>query len=143
MPRVNSSGRLRYSPPEAVADPSQPLHPPQLTAVTSAADIWAIGVIAFELLTHERVFSTAEADEEIFGALHGHRLPWEAAVEGHVERCQKLRGLKSPVLACLSRDASRRPTAAALLASFGCMFDSMKTQGTVGSSKLATGGSGK
>jgi hypothetical protein len=94
-------------------------------------------VIAFELLTHERVFSTATTDEEIISALHGHRLPWEAAVQGHVERCQQLRGLKSAVLACLSRDASRRPTAAALLASFGRMFDSMKTQSSVGSSKQA------
>jgi serine/threonine protein kinase len=136
-PRVETSGRLRYSPPEAVADLSLLPHPPQLTTVTSAADIWSIGVIAFELLTHERVFSPDATDEEVIWTLHGHRLPWETAVQGHAERCQKLRGLKSAVLACLSRDASRRPTAAALLASFGRMFDSMKTQGTFASSKLA------
>jgi serine/threonine protein kinase len=127
---VKHSGWLRYCAPEAVANPSLQLIQQPPTTVSSAVDIWAIGVIAFELLTNTRVFSPAATDEEIMAALRGRSLPWEVGAEGHAECCEKLRGLKRAVLACLDREPSRRPTAASLLSSWEHIFDSMKTQGT-------------
>jgi serine/threonine protein kinase len=129
VPLVKQLGRLRYCAPETVPDPSLPLNQQPPTTVTGAADIWSIGVIAFELLTNERVFSASATDEDIIASLRGHALPWEAGA-GREERYEKLRGLKRAVLACLDRDVSKRPSAAALLASLEHMFDSMKTQGT-------------
>jgi serine/threonine protein kinase len=131
---VENSSRLRYCAPEIAIDPSKPLPP---TTVTSAADMWGIGVIAFELLTNERVFPTEASDAEIISALRGHALPWEAAAPGREGRCEKLRGLKRAVLACLDRDPSRRPTAESLLASWEHMYDSMKTLSTVEATRAA------
>jgi serine/threonine protein kinase len=129
VPLVKQSGRLRYCAPESVPDPFLPLNQQPPSTVTGAADIWSIGVIAFELLTNERAFSPNATDEEIIASLWGHALPWEAG-SGREERCEKLRGLKRAVLACLDRDVYKRPSAAAMLSSLEHMFDSMRTQGT-------------
>ena len=127
-------GRLRYCAPEVVADPSLPLEQQPSTVVTRAADIWAVGVIAFELLTQERVFPPEATVEDVVCALRGAGLPWE---RGAV-RCARLRGLRGAVLACLARDPARRPSAAALLASWEHLFDSMKTNGTFATTRTAT-----
>lgn len=134
------TNRLRYCAPELLADPAQPLvHQPPV-AVSGAADIWAVGVIAFELLTNERVFASDTTDAEIVAALRGNALPWEAGVPGQEERCSKLRGLRRAVLACLSRDVYSRPNATALLSSWEYMFDSMKTSGTFDSTRTTPQG---
>ena len=91
----------------------------------AAADVWAVGVMGFELLTGERVFPAAAEppqpeegpDPEVLAALTGRApLPWEAAAPGAAMRLQKLRGLKDTLLRCLERDPAKRPTAQALLA---------------------------
>ena len=125
--------------PEALADPSLPLEQQPPAAVSRAADIWAMGVIAFELLTQERVFPPEATDEDV-GALRGRGLPWEVSVAGQVARCTKLRGLRGAVLACLEREAARQPSAGALLASWEHVFDSMKTRGTFDNTRTSHGG---
>ena len=69
-------------------------------------DIWAIGVIAFELLTGERVFPVVAAesqeacDERVKAGIAGRLpLPWEPKAEGCSERLAKMRGLKRTVRA--------------------------------------------
>lgn len=124
------TSRLRYCAPEVLADPALPLEQQPPRAVSGAVDIWAIGVIAFELLGKERVFPPEATDETIIAALRGQALPWAAGVDRQAERCQKLRGLKRVVLACLERDESKFPSAEALLSSWEHVFDNMKTQGT-------------
>lgn len=137
-PPVNYANRLRYCAPEAVADAALPLEQQPPVLVDCAADIWAIGVIAFELLTEERIFPPEATAEDMMGELRGRGLPWEAGVSGQANRRKKLCGLKRTVMACLERDASKRPSAQSLLSSWETSFDTMKTQGTFDSSAHLT-----
>ena len=124
---------LKYAPPEvigALESGCRTVH------VDAAVDIWAIGVIAFELLTGERAFpvegmSAAEAEKAAQDAIAGRKpLPWEVLSEGAKERLGKMRGLKRTVLRCLERDPAKRPGAEALLKSWDHTFDDMQTRGT-------------
>lgn len=95
----------------------------------SAVDIWAIGVIAFELLTGERVFPYAAARPDILSAIAGRSpLPWEEGAPGAAALRARMRGLKRTVLQCLRRDPAMRPPAAELLASWDHLFDLIQTQ---------------
>ena len=120
---------LKYAAPEVV----RALEAGSRTIrVDAAVDIWAIGVIAFELLTGERAFpgamgSEAAAQEAIAGRVP---LPWEGR-SGVVEmRLRKLRGMRRTVLQCLDRDPAQRPSSEALLQSWDHTFDNMFTRGT-------------
>lgn len=123
---------LRYAPPEVI----RALEGGQRTIQADpAVDIWAIGVIAFELLTGERALhpsglEPAAAETAALDAISGRsQLPWEQAEAG--PQLEKLRGLKRTVLRCLERDPARRPSAQALLKSWDHTFDNMQSQGTV------------
>ena len=104
--------------------------------MSGAADIWAVGVIAFELLTGERAFPThdmsaAESESIAQEAIAGRALlPWEGPTEAVQQRLGKLRGLKRTVMRCLDRRPANRPTAAALASSWDHTFDHMQTRGT-------------
>ena len=104
--------------------------------------MWALGVVAFELLTNERAFPDGTPPEAILSALRGDSpLPWEEGASGADARREKLRGLRRLVLPCLSRDPSQRPSAKSVLASWHSMFDDMKTRGTFDSDDAQHGGS--
>ena len=137
---------LRYAPPE-VALPYQAGD--RTIHVDAAVDIWAIGVIAFELLTSAAVpgvplrslpsaapqltaagpglgdaAAAAAADTLAGRAL----LPWELGAPGSQQQLKKMRGLKGSVLWCLERDPERRPTAAELCASLGRVREGLRSQ---------------
>eukprot|EP00892_Ulva_mutabilis_P005656 jgi/Ulvmu1/3462/UM016_0082.1 len=123
---------LRYTPPEVVRE-LEAGH--KTIKVDPAVDIWAIGVIAFELLTGARALPSSgmdpdAAEQAALDAISGRTpLPWEQ--EDAAPALEKLRGLKRTVLRCLERDPARRPSSEALLASWDHTFDNMQAQGTV------------
>eukprot|EP00892_Ulva_mutabilis_P005772 jgi/Ulvmu1/3567/UM167_0001.1 len=124
---------LKYAAPEvvhALEAGSKTIH------VDAAVDMWAVGVIAFELLTGERAFPThnmsaAESEQAAQDAIAGRApLLWEGPSDATRERLEKLRGMRRTVLRCLDRDPVKRPTAAALVQSWDHTFDNMQTRGT-------------
>eukprot|EP00892_Ulva_mutabilis_P005913 jgi/Ulvmu1/3694/UM017_0111.1 len=124
---------LKYAAPEvvhALEVGSRSIH------VDAAVDIWAIGVIAFELLTGDHAFPThnmsaAEAEHAAREAIAGRAaLPWEGDSQETRERLDALRGMRRTVLRCLERDPAKRPSAAALVSSWDHTFDNMHTRGT-------------
>eukprot|EP00892_Ulva_mutabilis_P005987 jgi/Ulvmu1/3760/UM175_0007.1 len=104
--------------------------------VSAAVDIWAIGVIAYELLTGEPLFRahglpSESANAQIRAALAGRtRLPWEEEGPMVEAQLQKLRGLRRSVLRCLRRNPDERPEAAALLEVWDHAFDQTQSKGT-------------
>lgn len=66
---------LTYAPPEMIAafDAGE-----RCTAVSGATDMWALGVIAYELLTCKRAFPRALKQDQIRAQVVGAKpLPWE------------------------------------------------------------------
>lgn len=93
--------------------------------------MWALGVVAFELLTNQRAFPTGTSAQSIRDALGGLTpLPWEDGADGVEQSREKLRGLRRVVLACLSRNPAGRPAAKNVLHLLYNMFDEMKSRGT-------------
>ena len=116
---------MRYCAPECL-----PAASGAVVAVSSAADMWSVGVVAFELLTSTRVFPADATDVSIQQLLHSGGLPWEGQTPGGQELCARLCGLRGPVMACLRRDAAARPSAAALLSSVEQTLDRTRSRGT-------------
>jgi Protein kinase domain len=98
---------VQYAPPEVIAAAARG----KRTVVASGAvDVWALGVVAFELLTRSRVFPpfNDRRDDMVAKLLGRGKLPWEE--EGAAKQVlPQLRALKRSVLACLARDPARRP----------------------------------
>jgi serine/threonine protein kinase len=119
---------LRYAAPEVV----EAFEARQKSIlVDPAMDLWAFGLMAYELLTDEPAFPPGATVNAVKDQIIGRApLPWEDA-ETQDAKYRKLRMLKRTVIKCLSRDPSERPTATELLASWDRMFDSFagdKTQ---------------
>jgi serine/threonine protein kinase len=112
---------LAYSPPEAL----QALQEGGVTVTAdAAADMWAISVIAYELITHSPAFpvlawSRTHAADAALGRRPYH---WESQV-GTFQNAPELRALGGAIRACLSRDPAARPTAASLLSEINSLFD--------------------
>jgi serine/threonine protein kinase len=96
---------LAYAAPEVVAAYKARAH----THVTDpATDVWALGVIAFEMLTGTRAFPLHMPQEEVAERILGHEpLPWEGP--DAAQQLRKLRVFKPIVLDCLQRDPAQRP----------------------------------
>lgn len=104
-----------------------------------AADMWALGVIAFELLTNTPVFEYGTSKKAAFDIITGRgKFPWEG--ENSHELLSMLRRLKGTILSCLDRDAAKRPSAAALVSSWNHFFDVTGTQNVTYTSATATSG---
>ena len=86
----------------------------QTVTVAAAADIWALGVMAFEALVG---FRAVETTAHVFlCASGGQPYPWdEAELPAAPERWRKSR-LRPVIEQCLTRDAAARPTAAQVAA---------------------------
>jgi serine/threonine protein kinase len=116
---------LAYSPPETI----QRLTDGETTIVAEAAtDVWAIGVIAFELCTRASAFPVMiwQHDSIADAALGKRPLPWESEV-GTFRTIPELRALSSVVRACLARNAAARPSAADVVRTLSSLFDSQTT----------------
>jgi serine/threonine protein kinase len=103
--RTDLSLTLAYSAPEVMAsyESKQRTH-----IATAAADVWALGVIAFEMLTGEPIFPPLATHSEISSAAIGRsEMPWEGPRRGELLR--KLRVFEASVLECLERDPGKRP----------------------------------
>eukprot|EP00892_Ulva_mutabilis_P007647 jgi/Ulvmu1/5254/UM022_0047.1 len=113
---------LKYAAPEIVAA----YESKQRTIVASPAmDMWALGLMAYELLTDTSAFPAGTAAKTVCDQISGREpLPWEDPVEGDA-RLAKLRMLRRTLTSCLSRDPAERPTSSGLLASWNRLFDSV------------------
>lgn len=89
-----------------------------------AADIWAIGLIAYELIHRQRAFREFSwtFTDVLDAAAAAKAYPWEDR-PGTFKRDPDLRALGSVVRACLARDASARPTAGQLVQKLNRLFD--------------------
>ena len=102
----------------------------------SALDVWAVGVIAYELMIGRPAFPRPEWMKwDIHAAAHRKReYPWESAV-GKFRHIAELRALMEPVCACLARDPGGRPSAEKLLAHLNALFDHHGTSTTTSTNK--------
>lgn len=92
-------------------------------------DTWALGVMAFELLTGSRAFSRDATSQQVCDEIMGRReLPWEGA-RADPNTLNRMRVLKRSVLQCLSRVPAERPSAAALVATWESIFDRATSAG--------------
>eukprot|EP00892_Ulva_mutabilis_P011411 jgi/Ulvmu1/8642/UM046_0047.1 len=99
---------LAYAAPEVIAA----MHAGERTiAATGALDVWAVGVMAFEMLTGATAFAMpfVSKDDVIAQLLGKQALPWE---EGQLSAAQRSRlgVFRRPVLQLLERDPVRRPS---------------------------------
>ena len=113
--RAGLAFSLNYAAPELLAAKEDGAC---TVTVDGAADMWALGVVAFELLSKRRTFAAGTPEAEIRDMLRGRLpLPWEQ------EEPRALRTLKHSVLQCLSRDAALRPTAAQVAGTWRNLLD--------------------
>ena len=111
---------LQYAAPEVIAAADRGEHG---VIASAAVDVWALGVIAFELLTSTRAFapSGGRIHARLLGTLP---LAWEdEAVAGPL--LAKLKGLRRSVLQCLARDPAARPTTREVLGAWNGLFESV------------------
>jgi serine/threonine protein kinase len=122
----NISYSLAYTPPEVVLC----LEASQKSMLASeAVDMWALGVIAYELLCSSQTFPYGTKREVIFDQISGRSLlPWEDPRTAD-HRAVMLRGLRRSVMMCLNRDPEMRPSAERLLMSWNHMFDAYSSVG--------------
>lgn len=118
---------MAYSPPETLFALHAGAH--TITSDT-ASDLWAIGVITYELVLGRPAFPAREwsRNELTRAALGELAYPWEErGCPGQFRHIPEARALSSALRACLNRDPSRRPTAAALQLRLNQLFDESAT----------------
>lgn len=116
MPAVEHMSRMRYASPEIIAQTGPLQNRQRRPDVSEAADIWAFGMVAYELLTQERVFTQASSESDVRKAAFrapsaGGGYPWESDALSNSERNMQMKGMKQIVLQCLDRDPDNRPSA--------------------------------
>jgi serine/threonine protein kinase len=141
-----ASPHLEYAPPEDVAAQEDG----QLSSAADCmTDVWALGVIAYELFTHRRAFPQNSSGAGAKSCLVGREpLPWEfdgSRRDTEIEKTLELLGPWRPsVLQCLERESVRRPQSAWLAATWGALASQGDKAGWgVGVGKEVSGASGR
>eukprot|EP00892_Ulva_mutabilis_P002494 jgi/Ulvmu1/12245/UM086_0036.1 len=112
---------LRYCPPEDVSAVEQGQ---VATKATAAADVWALGIIAFETLTKTTVFPGGTTEKQIRDRVTGRLpLPWEDGDSASRELVRALRGFRRSVMLCLERNPARRPRSTEVVNMWQALFD--------------------
>jgi serine/threonine protein kinase len=121
--------KLSFSPLYAAPEIFQSLEAGARTMTAdSATDIWALGVMAFELLAKTSAFPDDCAWDDLTAMLLSNApLPWEEGGAKH-GAMKELRGLQMTVEKCLERNPRDRPTATELISAWNRMFDRGSTQ---------------
>jgi len=111
-----------YTPPEVAKAVEQGEH---TIVADPAADMWALGIMAFELLTTQAVFPPMVATREtIWAQLCGREaLPWEDGAPEQATKVKQLQVLKRAVLECLQREPEDRPAADQVLRHWRSLFE--------------------
>ena len=103
-----------YRPPEflAASEKAAAAGAAAVAPAAAAADIWAFGVIAYELLTGTPAFPHGSSRTDICDQVSGRApLPWEEGSDSRGAIEGQLGNMHTIVLRCLSRATSERPTA--------------------------------
>ena len=113
---------LTYAPPEVVRAYKDGER--SITAKKSA-DIWSLGVIAYEMLVGSPTFPAGTHPDIVIDAVMGRvPLPWESATAAEL---RPLMRLKHVTLQCLHRDESKRPDAQQVLGAMQGIFRAATT----------------
>lgn len=127
---VCSTSTINYAPPEVIS--SAWAGEPSCTAAASM-DVWAFGVLAYELILGRRAFPFAADARAVRDAVLGRKdAPWE--VRRLADGSQRLRRAQGVVEACLRRNPEQRPPAAAVASALRAMreeFPSRKLEETM------------
>ena len=96
----------------------------QSVQASAAPDVWALGCIAWELLTGTPVFTPDATPSSMQEAFDSGTLPWQqpASREALVPR---LRMLERTVLACLQTEPNKRPTSREVLGAWNGLFETL------------------
>lgn len=98
------------------------------TKATAAADVWALGMIAFETLTSTVVFPPGSTEKQVRDRITGRLpLPWEESGPAGRDRVRALRGFRRSVMLCLDRSPAQRPRSTEVVTMWHNLFDGPTT----------------
>lgn len=99
-----------------------------------AADMWALGLVAFELLSEAAVFpALLTSHDDIIDRLCGRKqLPWEEEDSAAAAKLRALAGLRRGVVGCLERSPNDRPTSESVRMSWRRLFEQRTTETAAG-----------
>ena len=117
---VSPAGQRGCCAPEDVQTDAQGL---RHAKAATTADMWGVGVLAWELLTQQRLFSNETEQRDIVATPLGSApLPWEQKEQAAL-LLPRLHALRRSVLRCLSRDPAERPASRELLGHWNGLFE--------------------
>ena len=102
--------------------------------VSAAVDVWAFGVIGYELLAQELWCAGLSQEQMVAAITTEGQLPWEAATAQQQPALRKALRRKlqrlAPTVLSLARLPDKRPKAAELVSSLDGLFHTMTTGST-------------